>query len=163
MSHTPYAAWFDASALVKRYVREPGSESLREYWTIQATRYTTPFCLYEALSILKGHVRRRNLTKRQYLRAATSLVTWFRRSNSIVQDIEFLRRDVFANARELAERHDLDLSDAFQLLTLQAAAFSQFVGGQPGLLVTADEPLANAARAMKLPVWDCMRETIPST
>ena len=158
----PPAAWFDASALVKRYVDDPGSDPLRAYWDIQATRYTTPFCLYEALSILKGyHVRRGELTKRQYLKAATNLVTWFRGSHSAAQDIDFVRRDVFADAKRLAERHNLDLSDAFQLLTLQAAGFSQFVGGRPGLLVTPDEPLADAARAMKLPVWDCMRDPMP--
>lgn len=161
METTSHSAWFDASALVKRYVDEPGSEQLRQYWTIHTTRYTTEFCLYEALSILKGCIRRGCLTKRQYLRAATNLVAWFRKSDSMAQDIEFLRRDVFADAKRLAERHDLDLSDAFQLLTLQAAGFSQFVGGQPGLLVTADEPLAKAARAMKLPVWDCTREPMP--
>lgn len=161
MTHAPHAAWFDASALVKLYVEEPGSAALRSYWAAQPLRYTTPFCLYEALSILKGYIRRGALTKRQYLKAATNLVTWFRGSHSTAQDIDFFRRDVFADAKRLAERHDLDLSDAFQLLTLHVAGFSQFIGGRPGLLVTADEPLASAARAMKLSVWNCMRELMP--
>lgn len=162
MSATLHAAWFDASALVKRYIDERGSGPLREYWAIQALRYTTPFCLYEALSILKGCKRDGDLTKRQYLKAATNLVNWFRASESMTQDVEFLRRDVFADAKRLAEHHDLDLSDAFQLLTLQAAGFSQFVGGRAGLLVTADKALARAARAMKLSVWDCMRDPVPA-
>jgi predicted nucleic acid-binding protein len=45
----------DASALVKYYVNEPGSDVLREYLRGQANWYTTPFCLFEALSVLKSN------------------------------------------------------------------------------------------------------------
>ena len=46
-------------------------------------------------------------------------LTWSRGfvdPDSKIQDIEFTKTDVFGDATELAERHDLDLSDAFQLL-----------------------------------------------
>jgi predicted nucleic acid-binding protein len=71
MSRAVHATCFDASALVKLYIDEPGSEALRQYWNTQATRYTTPFCLYETLRILKGRKRQGVLTKEQYLKAAT--------------------------------------------------------------------------------------------
>jgi hypothetical protein len=55
----------------------------------------------------------------------------------------------------------LDLSDAFQLLSLQAGYFSHLIGGSRTVLVTADGALARAARQRNLPVWDCMREPLP--
>ena len=163
MSIALHATCFDASALVKRYVDEPGSQELRCYWRMQATRYTTPFCFYETLGILKGYVRRSVLTRERYLAAGADLVAWFRASHSRIHDIDFTSIDVFADAKELAEDHQLDLSDAFQLLSLQSGYFSALMGGSATLLVTADEPLAAAARRLKLPVWDCMREPMPST
>jgi predicted nucleic acid-binding protein len=157
-----HATCFDASALVKRYVDEAGSQELRRYWATQATRYTTPFCFYETLSILKSCWRnRKTLAKEGYLKAAWDLHAWFRASQSDFEDIDFTSNDVFVDAKELAEGTDLDLSDAFQLLSLQAGYFSGLVGGSRTLLVTADEALAKAARQRKLPVWDCLREPMP--
>jgi predicted nucleic acid-binding protein len=161
MSYAVHPTCFDASALVKRYIDEPGSDVLRAYWNTQATRYTTPFCLYETLGVLKRHKLNGKVTKERYLLAATDLVAWFRASHSRIHDLEFTSRDVFANAKELAEHHDLDLSDAFQLLSLKAGYFSHFIAGSATLLVTADEALALAARGMGLSVWDCLRETVP--
>jgi predicted nucleic acid-binding protein len=161
MSVAVRAACFDASALVKLYVNESGSDPLRQYWRVQATKYTTPFCFYETLSILKGKHRRGVLTEDQYFRATSDMVAWFRASASRVDDIVFTDRDVFRDAREMAQEYHLDLSDAFQLLTLQAGFFAGLIGGSQTILVTADEPLAKAARTLRLPVWDCMREPVP--
>ena len=161
MSCPLHATCFDASALVKRYITEPGSEGLRRYWSSQATRYTTPFCLYETLGVLKRHKLSGTLTKADYLKVATDLVAWFRASHSRINDLDFTDREVFSDARELAEHHDLDLADAFQLLSLHAGYFAGLVGGSATLLVTADVALANAARRMHLPVWDCLREPMP--
>jgi predicted nucleic acid-binding protein len=83
-----HATCFDASALVKLYVDEDGHQVLREHWRRQATRYTTPFCLYETLSALKRHWLRGRLTKEGYLKSATDLVSWFRASDSLTEAIE---------------------------------------------------------------------------
>lgn len=160
MSRALHATCFAASALVKRYVDEPGSDGLRAYWNTQATRYTTPFCLYETLGVLKRHRRRDMLTKEAHLRAATDLVAWFRTSRSRIKDLAFTDNEVFCDAKELTMDSDLDLSDAFQLLSLQAGYFAHLIGGSATLL-TADKALAYAARAMGLPVWDCQREIMP--
>lgn len=161
MSTAVHPTCFDASALVKRYIDEPGSPALRQYWNWQATRYTTPFCLYETLGVLKGHVRRGTLTRDKYLRDATDLVAWFRASHSRIKDLDFTAHQVFAKARELVEKHGLDLSDAFQLLSLRDGYFSGLVGESATLLVTADAALALAAGDMGLRVWDCIREPMP--
>ena len=162
MSVAVHATCFDASALAKRYLDEPGSQELRRYWNTQATRYTTPFCFYETLGILKRHMLKGTLTKEQYLRAARDLVAWFRASQSAMKDLDFTDREVFRDAVDLAEHMNLDLSDAFQLLSLQAGYFQYLAGDSKTLLVTADEALAKAARQRRLPVWDCQREPIPT-
>ncbi len=47
MSIALRAARFDASALVKRYIDEPGSDALLQYWRARATKYTTPYKTHE--------------------------------------------------------------------------------------------------------------------
>jgi predicted nucleic acid-binding protein len=162
MSIAVHATCFDASALAKLYIDELGSKELRQYWRIQATRYTTPFCFYETLGVLKQRVPK-VLTREQYFDAASRLHAWFRVSSSQINDIDFTQVDVFRDAKDLAQSYDLDLSDAFQLLTLQAGFFAPLVGGSATLLVTADGKLAKAARCLKLPVWDCAQEPMPAT
>jgi predicted nucleic acid-binding protein len=146
---------------VKLYIDEPGSEVLRQYWNAQATRYTTPFCLYETLGILKRHMAKGRMTKAEYLKHATHAVSYFRATQRQMRDIEFTEHEFFREARELVEQTDLDLSDAFQLLSLQIGFFRHLDGGSKTLLVTADEKLAEVARSRKLPVWDCVREPMP--
>jgi hypothetical protein len=117
--------------------------------------------LYETLGVLKRHKLQGKLTKDAYLRAATDLVAWFRASHSRIEDLDFTDIEVFRDAKELAVDSELDLSDEFQLLSLQAGFFAALVGGSATLLVTADEALAKAARNRRLPVWDCQREAMP--
>jgi predicted nucleic acid-binding protein len=148
MSVALHATCFDASALVKLYVDEPGSPELRQYWRTQA---------------MKRLKLKRAITKERYLHAARELAAWFRASQSQMDDIEFLDPEVFRDAMELAEHTDLDLSDAFQLLSLQAGYFQYLAGDSKTLLVTADAALAQAARQRALPVWDCMREPMPQS
>lgn len=54
MSVAARANCFDASALVKIYVHQNGSDIVRPYFEREPTKYATPFCYYEALSVLKG-------------------------------------------------------------------------------------------------------------
>ena len=161
MSLAGYATCFDASALVKRFLSEESSHILRQYWNTHSTLYTTPFCLYESLGVLKLRKLRCKLTKKEYLEAASKLVAWYRASVRDIKDLDFTRLDVFTKAVKIAEQHDLDLSDAFQLLSLQEGFFAPLFGDSATLLVTADDALANAARAIGLRVWDCLREPMP--
>ncbi len=117
MSLAVPVACFDASALVKLYVDEPGADAVRKYWSIPGTRYTTPFCLYETLGILKRLKVTGKLEMDEYLHKATSLVHWFRASQSQLKDSDFTDPRVFSRARDIAVQFDLDLSDAFQLLS----------------------------------------------
>ena len=117
--------------------------------------------MYETLRILKRHMLKGTLARVDYFKHATHLVSYFRAAQSQMQDLDFTDMEVFNDVKELAEDSGLDLSDAFQVLTLQAGYFSVLVGGSQTLLVTADEALAAAARKRGLQVWDCVRETMP--
>lgn len=162
MSVALHATYFDASALVKWLVDEPGSDIVREYWNTQATRTTTQFCFYETLSILKGKMGRGELTKDQYFKAAERLAGWYGPSLRSTEDPDFTRLDVFMKAEQVAKDCELDLSDAFQLLSLEVGYYSSLAGDSKTLLVTADEALAAAARARNVRVWDCLRECRPA-
>lgn len=65
------ADFFDASALAKVFAEEPGSVVVREYWRLRATKYTTPFCFYEAMNVLKSKWKHKGqLALPNYLEAA---------------------------------------------------------------------------------------------
>ena len=67
----------------------------------------------------------------------------------------------FREARDLVLRRQLDFSDAFQILSVKIGYFSRAVDDSRTLLVTADNPLAVAARAEGLRVWNVLTEATP--
>lgn len=156
------ADFFDASALAKVYSEEPRSDIARQYFCDRPMKYTTPFCFYEAMNVLKGKWKHKSqLTIEQYLEAASQLAAWFGTSSSKVRDLDFTDRNTFAQAKEIAQRHALDLSDAFQILSVKLGYFSVLANDSATVLVTADNALAIAARSEGLRVWDLMLEAPP--
>jgi predicted nucleic acid-binding protein len=153
---------FDASALVKYYVEEEGSNIIREYWQNEPTRYTTPFCYFEALSVLKVKWKyRKEIIEDKYHRACADLTFWFANVAKTVRDLDFTNPLVYFAAQEMAKRNSLDLSDAFQILSVKEGFFSRMSGDSRTILVTADEGLAKAARNEGIRVWYCMKEPVP--
>ncbi len=157
------ADFFDASALAKVYSDEPCSDIARDYFRSRSTKYTTPFCLYEAMNVLKGKWKHKGqLTIDQYLKAAFQLTAWYGASSSKVNDLNFTDPTTFAEAKAIAERNRLDLSDAFQILSVKKGYFSVLVNESSTVLVTADTELAAAARAERLRAWNLMHEPAPT-
>jgi predicted nucleic acid-binding protein len=157
------ADFFDASALAKVYCDEPGSDIGRPYFNSRATKYTTPFCFYEAMNVPKGKWKHKGqLTIDQYLDAAFRLTAWYGASSSQVKDLDFTDPATFADAKKLAQRSLLDLSDAFQILSVKNGYFSVLVNDSATVLVTADKELAYAARVEGLRVWNLMLEPAPT-
>ena len=157
------ADFFDASALVKIYSDEPCSDVARDYFRSRATKYTTPFCFYEAMNVLKGKWKHKDqLTIDQYFDAAFRLTAWYGASSSKVKDLNFTEPATFAEAKEIAERSRLDLSDAFQILSVKKGYFSVLVNESSTVLVTADKALVDAARAEGLRAWNLMLEPAPA-
>ncbi len=159
----PRANCFDASALLKVFTLESGSNIVRDYFNSRSpTKYTTPFCFYEALNALKVKWLYRNeITKAEYTEAAFRLVAWFSASTRHAKDIDLQDPVVFSRVRELAERHSLDLSDAFQILSVKEGYFSHLTNDSQTILVTADKALAKAAQLEGIRSWYCLGEPEP--
>ena len=162
-SPPPRANCFDASALVKVFAQEDGSDLVRNYFYNRSpTKYTTPFCFYEALSVLKTMwLYRKKLTREQYSDSAFRLTAWFGASTRYTNDIDFKDPVVFSKVRALVELHSLDLSDAFQILSVKDGYFSGLINQSQTVLVTADKSLALAARAEGVRAWYCLGEPEP--
>ena len=154
---------FDASALVKVYVDEPGSPVVRDYFNHRAaTKYSTPFCFYEALNILKSKWKYQGqIDETRYREACFSLVAWYGASSRHVRDVELTEPKTLGEVLRLTEKHGLDVSDAFQLYSVKAGYFSHLVNRSKTLLVTADIALAEAARVEGLLVWNILGEPEP--
>jgi predicted nucleic acid-binding protein len=162
MSQATRASCFDASALLKRYVEEEGSEAVRTYWAREPTKFTTSLCFHETLTLLKvSHFYRKQLDRRQYRRATLDLCAWYDTVSKDIPELSFLSPTMFIAALRVSERHDLDLSDAFQIVSLKEGFFSVLSGESQTILVTGDEALAEAARGEGLRVWNVLREPAP--
>jgi predicted nucleic acid-binding protein len=162
-SHPPRANCFDASALVKVFTSESGGELVRDYFNNRSpTKYTTPYCFYETLSALNVKCPyRREITRKEYSEASFGLVAWYESSTRYAKDIDLEDPHVFFRVRDLAERHSLDLSDAFQILSVKDGYFSHLINESQTVLVTLDMELAKAARAEGVRTWYCLGEPEP--
>jgi predicted nucleic acid-binding protein len=156
------ADFFDASALAKVFSDEPNSVVVREYWHSRATKYTTPFCFHEAMNVLKSKWKNKEqLTLSSYLEAAFHLTTWYGASSSTIKDLDFTDPLTFAETKSIVERSGLDLSDAFQIMSIKKGYFSVLVNDSATVLVTADNALAEAAMGEGLRVWNINLELPP--
>jgi hypothetical protein len=67
-------------------------------------------------------------------------------------DIDFFDPLVFAQVESICRKHQLDFSDAFQILSVLKGRDSIFAGDSRTVLVTADRALSMAAEAEGLRV-----------
>ena len=142
----------DASALVKYYINEPGSDELAAFLRDQANWYTTPFCVYEGLNVLKRKKLRCEISAEQYYRAGLAMSADYAARTRGMNDINFFDPMVFAEVETLCRKHSLDFSDAFQVLSVKRGYYAIFVGDSQTVLVTADRALSKAAEAEGLKV-----------
>ena len=156
------ADFFDASALAKVYSDEPRSDVVREYFRLRSTKYTTPFCFYEAMNVLKSKWKHKGqLSLEQYLNATFQLTAWYGASSCAIKDLDFTEPSTFSKAKDIALKSRLDLSDAFQILSVKNGYLSVLVNNSSTVLVTADKELAEAARTEGLRAWNLMSEPMP--
>jgi predicted nucleic acid-binding protein len=152
----------DASALVKLFVKEDGSDILNKYLRKEAIQYTTPICFYETLNVLKVKwLYRKEITQQKYLSASFGILAWFSASSYSVKDVDFLSPDTFRNVQAIMNRYGLDISDAFQIVSVKDGYFSRLVADSRTVLVTADEALATAARKENLLSWYILKDPPP--
>ena len=111
MSTATRANCFDASALLKLYLQEDGSNELRTYWNREPTKFTTSLCFYEALTLLKAcHFYRKTLNVEAYKKATLDLCAWYGAISKDIPELNFLSPAVFFAAQRTAEKHKIDLS-----------------------------------------------------
>jgi predicted nucleic acid-binding protein len=142
----------DASALVKLVVEEDRSLKLRQYLAKSPQWYTTPFCFYEALGVLKAkYLFKNTINNYQYRKFSFDLMSEYRGGQHYIPDLDLLDVTTFAETQKLCDKHGLDLSDSFQILGIIKGC--PFVGNSRTILVTDDGKLAEAARAENCRVW----------
>ena len=162
MDPAPRANCFDASALVKAWVDEPDCGPARLYFNTRSPMtYTTPFCYFETLSTMKRKWLRGDITREIYLNAAFGVTVWFQAASRKVKDLDLTHPPTFARAREIVERYEIDLSDAFQILSVKEGYSSPLVNESQTLLVTADRRLAEVATSEGLKAWYCLEGPVP--
>jgi len=154
-------AYLDASAIVKLLVKEDGSAPVRDYFSENSVFATTSLCFAETLGALKIKFIHQLLSLEQYLAACAELMAHLRGQTLEIEDIGISDSSIFDEVERLAAKHSLDVSDAYQLLTLQRGGFSSLTGDSKPILITADRGLAAAARKEGLRVWDCLRDPAP--
>jgi uncharacterized protein len=129
--------YFDASALVKRYVRESGTPTVRRLLR-QEQAATSRLSEAEISSALCRRLREGGLTARQYQRVLEAL-----RADLARLEIVELSPAVVAAVHPLLARHGLRAGDALQLAS--ALMLREAVGDELAL-VAYDERLHAAAR-----------------
>lgn len=154
--------YLDASAIVKLLVPESASNQIRHYCDQHSVFATTGLCFAETLGVLKMKCLRSELTQSNYLAACDELMAYIRANQLQIEDVGIANSETFLEVEDLAKKHQLDVSDAYQLVTLRKGFFSQFDGDSKPILITADDALATAARKEGIRVWDCLRESAPS-
>ena len=146
---------------MKLHIDENGCDIVRAFFNREPTKYTTPFCFYETLSAFKLKWKRKEIDKDKYLDSARRLTAWYGAATQRIDDLNFSGHTVYAEAKRIVEKTSLDLSDAFQILSVKRGYFSPLCGDSTTILVTADKELADAARCEGLRTWYFMDTTQP--
>jgi predicted nucleic acid-binding protein len=69
--------------------------------------------------------------------------------------------EIFMQAEDLARLHGLDLSDAFQIITVKHGKFKKWAEESKTVLATADGDLEKAAEKEGLRVWNVEKAPSP--
>lgn len=131
-------AYFDASALVKRYVSEEGSERVHD-WLSMPLRVTSRWSQVEILSALARRTREGHVTPAQRNALAASLG----QDLAALMVVE-LTDEVIAATEGLFARHPLRAGDCIHLAS---ALLVKLRTGQPLLFHAFDQRLNDAAAA----------------
>jgi len=145
---------WDASALVKRYVPETGSDVVYELFAHTTTKQmVATFVGYgEAHAVLVRKRNRGELSVSSFRAAVTAL------QNEVINDPDFGVLDVESSAilagLALVEKHNLNSSDSAILATFLRYAQLEAADGNRCLLLAADARLNRAARSEGLDALD---------
>lgn len=155
--------YLDASAIVKLLIDEEGSEVLRSYHgrDVGFQFHATSLCFAEALGVLKvKHFYRKEISEDDYLTACDYLFGWAGDETELeLEDVETKDRLVFTEAERLVKKYKIDVSDAFQIVSVKRNPLRRY--GNDLMLITGDGDLAKAACQEGIQVWNCVTEPEP--
>ncbi len=164
--------YLDASAIVKLVLNENGSSELRRYFSQESNFTVTSLCFMEALGVLKvKRFNRECISDDKYFGDCDELMARVSGGYIEIEDIEIKDRSVFGEVENLTRKYNngkpkdktIDISDAFQIVSVKRNYFSRFENSESKpILITADSPLADAARTEGLRVWYCINEPSPA-
>jgi predicted nucleic acid-binding protein len=156
--------YLDASAIVKLFVAEQGSNAIRAYFDKEENFYITNLCFVEALTALKVKYKyRKEISDEEYFSACDHLFAYAGKGVKIeIENIEIRDRMVFAEVEKLARKYKIDVSNAFQIVSIKKNYFSRFTSDSKPILITGDQALATAACKEGIRVWDCVNEPEPN-
>ena len=158
--------WLDTSALVKLFIDERGSKELREEvsgkdWTFI---YTIDYCKYEFFNVLKRKLitekKRESITEKSnalkdYFKYISILNTYIKNEQIKIDDMDDDTTIIWRDTRILAEKYEIDFTDAIQFALLQTGSLSMFKGGKSeAILVTSDTGMIKAAEGENMPFWN---------
>ncbi len=150
--------FFDASAIVKMVVDEPGSKKVKLLLDECLIAHTSWILLAEVLGCLKRKRLKGDITEAQYANAVFMLFGYIKRGDLDAIDIEIERGKARLTTHELEmfDHHhrfpDLDVADTLQLTVIKETFLGSYLGESQTHLVTADRELGKAAEAERIPV-----------
>ena len=159
--------YLDASVIVKLLIPEKGSGVLERYFSKESSKgdmfYATILCFVEALTVLKRKhfYDKIPISDEEYFGACDHLFAHAKHNTIEIENVGIEDRMVFTEVENLARKHKIDVSDAFQIVSVKKNYFSQPEFQSKPILITADKPLADAARKEKIHVWYCVDEPEP--
>lgn len=132
--------YFDASALVKLWLREQETDAAHDLWRAATVRCTTILAYAECRAALAAATRERRITRDGARRTRSLFERHWQELSPIPVDARLVRA-----AGDLAERQRLRGYDAVHL-----ASALEVAGGGTLTFATWDEPLRRAARSLGL-------------
>jgi predicted nucleic acid-binding protein len=158
--------WLDTSALVKLFMDERGSKELKaevsgKDWIFC---YTTDYCRYEYFNVLKRKLitekKRKSMTERSnalkdYFKYIIILNTLVKTEQIKIDDADHDTTIIWSDTIKLANKYEIDFTDAIQFVLLKTGSISIFKGGKSeAILVTSDAGMIKAAKGESIQFWN---------
>lgn len=141
--------FLDASAIVKLVVDEKGSDQVRKYLDVlshPSFMFTTNFCFFESLSVLKRKLCNGEISKNEYRIYCRCLFAYKKENRIKIKEYPLENLQDFRKLECLVEKYNIDISDALQLLSIKETTLAEFAEESETTLITADRNLAESAK-----------------
>jgi hypothetical protein len=159
--------WLDTSALVKKYLDEPGSDFVRtvlgenRFWA-----FTTSYCIYELFGILKRKASDKSKEKikisvDQYIRCIFLIKSDWKQKVIRIHDPEISDSDLIVEVKGIINDYKLDYVDAIQFILINKGILGKFAGDSRPVLVSSDGGILKAADHKNIRSWNPEKGPFP--